>query len=293
MSRPRLLDLFCGAGGCSVGYSRAGFHVTGVDKQYHPRHPGNSVFSGDDFRFVQSDALQYLAEHGHMFDAVHASPPCQAFCALKGMPFAKRHEDLVDATRQLLRSSGKPYVIENVPGAPLINPAMLCGTMFALRTDCGADLRRHRLFETNWPLVVDLKCRHYEGGRRSSIGVHGHGGTSTRDGKTISVHGDHARLGNACSQRKAMLSVFGGKTRIKRTICVNGTGLPLSGGRTITVTGSTPQQNVVTNIIRETFSVDAARTAMGIDWMVMRELSQAIPPAYTEYIGLRLMEVLR
>lgn len=111
--KPRLLDLFCGAGGCAVGYSRAGFEVVGVDSAPMSRFP---------FEFHQADALEYLAEHGHEFDAIHASPPCQAYSTLRHMPHAKKHPDLVAVTRAALLAANKPYVIENVPGAPLIRP---------------------------------------------------------------------------------------------------------------------------------------------------------------------------
>ena len=103
----RLLDLFSGAGGAAMGYHRAGFDVVGVDKEPMKRYP---------FEFHQGDALEYLAEHGHEFDAIHASPPCQAYCSLKSMPNAKKHPELVEPTRALLKASGKPWVIENVIG---------------------------------------------------------------------------------------------------------------------------------------------------------------------------------
>lgn len=312
--RFRLLDLFCGAGGCSVGYHRAGFEVVGVDHHKMPRYP---------YEFHQSDALEFLAAHGREFDAVHASPPCQKYCALRHLA-KKDHPDLIPQTRALLRETGLPYVIENVPGAPLLSPVMLCGTMFGLRTDCGAELRRHRLFETNWPLMRGLKCRHYVAATSGVIGVygdhprpgnefterakekrfscteivHGHsGGNSRRDGydptiaghtpedrkgRVIGVYGDRPKDGSERTLRQTE----------KRTICVNGTGLTSEGRSVITITGSTPQQNIVRNIARKTFPVSAARVAMGIDWMTMKELSQAIPPAYCEFIGRQLRQWL-
>jgi DNA (cytosine-5)-methyltransferase 1 len=139
--KPRLLDLFCGAGGCSVGYARAGFNVVGFDLHPQPNFP---------FEFHQGDALVLgatLLEWQH-FDAVSASPPCQAHSDLQKQ--SKRHyEDLIAPTRELLERSGLPYVIENVEGAPLVDPVVLCGTMFP-----GLRVIRHRLFETNWPLTA-------------------------------------------------------------------------------------------------------------------------------------------
>lgn len=135
--RPLLLDLFCGAGGAAAGYHRAGFDVVGVDLAPQPRYP---------FAFLQADALAYLRLCGAGFDAVHASPPCQRYSALKHLA-GEGHQDLVGAVREALLAAGRPYVIENVPGAPLRDPVLLCGTMFqTLR------VYRHRLFETSFPL---------------------------------------------------------------------------------------------------------------------------------------------
>lgn len=143
----RLLDLFCGAGGAGMGYARTGFEVVGVDVAPQPRYP---------FAFIQADALSLDMRFIRSFDAIHASPPCQRFSDL-----AKRNDnadawpDLVGPIRDLLASSGSPYIIENVEGAPLIDPVMLCGTMFP-------ELRviRHRLFESNIPLDVPAHGKH-------------------------------------------------------------------------------------------------------------------------------------
>lgn len=145
--RPKLLDLFSGAGGAGMGYSRAGFDVTGVDMDPQPRYP---------FPFIQADALEYAAAHGHEYDVIHASPPCQRYSSItKAAGTSDNYPDLIAPTRELLKRLGKPYVIENVPGAPLDNPLMLCGTMFGLL------VVRHRLFETNptlwWP---PQPCQH-------------------------------------------------------------------------------------------------------------------------------------
>jgi DNA (cytosine-5)-methyltransferase 1 len=162
----RCLDLFCGAGGAGMGYHRAGFDVVGVDIKPQPHYP---------FEFHRADALEYLAEYGREFDFIHASPPCQAFSAMTNGRWQDRikgHPDLIDPTRQLLVESGKPYVIENVIGSPLINPIMLCGTMFGLETENGNQLRRHRLFETSFSVGLVPPCRH---NHFSAIGVYGGG----------------------------------------------------------------------------------------------------------------------
>jgi len=137
MSAPLLLDLFCKQGGAAMGYACAGFRVVGVDKDPQPRFP---------FEFVQADALEYLAEHGHRFDAIHASPPCQRFTACQVIQ-GRDHPDLIGPTRDLLLAWGGPYVIENVEGAPLIGPVTLCGCMFD-----GLNVYRERLFETSFPM---------------------------------------------------------------------------------------------------------------------------------------------
>ena len=161
MTRPRILDLFSGAGGAGMGYSRAGFDVVGVDIAFQKNYP---------FTFHQGDALEFCREHGHEFDAIHASPPCQAFTALRTMPNAKEHKDLLTPTRELLQEMGLPYVIENVPGAPMHNYVMLCGSMFGLGC-ADAELRRHRHFET-WPFsVLTPPCAH--GWKQRVIGVYG------------------------------------------------------------------------------------------------------------------------
>lgn len=220
--KPRALDLFCKAGGVTKGLQRAGFHVTGVDIERQPRYCGDA--------FVQADALAPPFDLAS-FDFIWASPPCQAHSALRKMWNAKQHADLIPATRAILTASGCPWVIENVPGAPLRSVIRLCGTMFGLATPCGAELRRHRYFETSGIFALQPPCHH--------------------GGPAIGVYGGHVR--DRC--------------------------------RTITVTGHTPQQNVVRNRVRQTFSADDARVAMGIDWMTLSELSQAIPPAYAEFIG--------
>jgi DNA (cytosine-5)-methyltransferase 1 len=146
--KPRLLDAFCCQGGASRGYADAGFDVVGVDLDPQPRYP---------YTFVQDDAVAFIREHGHEFDVIHASPPCQSYLNLtranEAMGRNPQHADLIEATREALSATGKPWVIENVPNAPLIDPVRLCGTSFAL------PLRRHRHFESNLP-ITGLPCEH-------------------------------------------------------------------------------------------------------------------------------------
>jgi DNA (cytosine-5)-methyltransferase 1 len=131
VTRPRLLDLFCGAGGCSVGYHRAGFDVVGVDVKPQPNYP---------FEFHEADALTFPLEG---FDAIHASPPCPSYSfATHYHGTQGNHPDLYAPVRALLHDTGLPYVIENVPGSPVRKDLVLCGEMFGLR------VHRHRLFET-------------------------------------------------------------------------------------------------------------------------------------------------
>jgi DNA (cytosine-5)-methyltransferase 1 len=145
--KPRLLDLFCCAGGAGIGYSRAGFDVVGVDLKRQPNYP---------LPFIQADALSLDPRFIAFFDAVHASPPCQSYSDL-----AKRNRNadewprLIEPVREMLKRTGLPYVIENVDGAPLINPVVLCGTMFQ-----NLRVLRHRLFEANFMIMTPPHARH-------------------------------------------------------------------------------------------------------------------------------------
>ena len=139
-AKPKLLDLYCGAGGvCGIpnksGYSKW-FDVTGVDIVPRPNYPG---------RFIQADALDYIAQYGWMYDAIHASPPCEGFSHLTPKKYRGNHINMIPATRYFLEALGKPYVIENVANARhlLREPIMLCGSMF------GLTVWRHRYFETS------------------------------------------------------------------------------------------------------------------------------------------------
>jgi DNA (cytosine-5)-methyltransferase 1 len=213
-TKPRLLDLFSGAGGCAVGYHRAGFDVVGVDLAPQPRYP---------FAFHRADALEFLAEHGHEFDAIHASPPCQQYTSLRSL-HGKEYPDLVAPIRELLIDSGKPWVIENVVGSPLGFGFFLCGTMFP-----GLRVYRHRRFESSeWLWQPDHPPHRIRAG---AIGTKGGRGRKAHyeAGGFVTIVGN---VGSYCGE------------------------------------------------------------AMGIDWMTGRELSQAIPPAYTEHIGNQLMRVI-
>ena len=220
MARPRLLDLFCGEGGASVGYHRAGFDVVGVDRIAFERYP---------FELIEADIEgDWIGGLIGEFDAVHASPPCQAHSVTRNYRNSATHPDLLPQTRDLLVSSGKLYVIENVPGAPLLDPAVLCGSMFPpLR------VRRHRLFETNW-LLLAPPC-----------------GTHQRVYGAARKHDWRKLADGDVDPYQAWLSVHG---RLK---------MP-----------------------------DAYADAMCIDWMTPQGLTQAIPPAYTEYIGAQLLDLL-
>lgn len=230
MARPRLLDLFCCAGGAGMGYHRAGFDVVGVDVRPQPRYP---------FEFRQADVLGLDPEWIASFDAIHASPPCQAHTSLKTMHNAREHPNLIPQTRAMIQASGVPYIIENVEGARehLVDPVLLCGTMFGLGVD-DAELRRHRLFECSF-FVLTPQCAH---GERDVIGVYGGHVRNRRRARTIGIYGEGCRD----SRRKF------------------DKGVP-------------------------DFTAEQGRAAMGADWMSLAELSQAIPPAYTEFLGRQLM----
>lgn len=221
-SRPlRLLDLFCGAGGCSVGYSRAGFtEITGVDLKPQPNYP---------FSFVQADALEFLrGVRPGEYDLIHASPPCQGYSRMRHLPWLKDREWplLIDPTRDALRATGTPYVIENVEDAPLPDSIILCGTMFP-----GLRVFRHRRFESSHLLMAPIHLRHVE------------------------------VLGKKPAHRRSHLN---DRARANR--------------------------NGWVSVIRG--DVEASRKAMGIDWMTRDELCEAIPPAYTEWIGRQLVEAV-
>lgn len=142
----RLLDLFCGAGGCSVGYTDAGFDVVGVDIQPQPRYPFAEI--------IQDDALLILDDPNFLepFDVIHASPPCQSY-STRARHLAFNQPRLIEPIREKLMKIGKPYVIENVEGAPMPTAVKICGTGLGLR------IYRHRLFESNLTLI-GTGCEH-------------------------------------------------------------------------------------------------------------------------------------
>ena len=207
----KLLDLYCKAGGASRGYQLAGFEVVGVDIKKQKRYP---------YEFIQADCLELMKDMDFLrsFDVITASPPCQTHSITQHLRNAQGKTtsklDLIPETRAALIASGKPYIIENVPDSPLINPIQLCGSAFDLK------VRRHRLFESNMRLEGS-KCDHKAQGR--PIGVYG-------------------SLNDEIPQ----------------------------GGKTAT-------------------NINEARQAMGIDWGIWTELVEAIPPAYTKYLGLQIL----
>jgi DNA (cytosine-5)-methyltransferase 1 len=165
----RLLDLFCGVGGCSVGYYRAGFTVHGVDIVRQPEYP---------YTFTAGDAVAFLRNIDlDDWDAIHASPPCKAHTVARRVSASRfpalfdPHPDLIEPVRELLIATGLPYIIENVVGSPLVNPVTYCGSSF------GLTVRRHRLFESNVPITAP-ECSHAT--QPVVHGVYGNGGAWTR-----------------------------------------------------------------------------------------------------------------
>lgn len=186
MSRPRLLDLFCCSGGAGRGYQLAGFEVTGVDVEDY-----SEVYAGD--RFIQGDALEYLAAHGHEYDAVHTSPPCQSSCALtKGTNKGREYLNLIPATRALLATLPVPSVIENVQGSDLRRDLTLCGEQF------GLSVIRHRYFELGGWSMEPLAHRPHRG--RVAGWRHG----KFFDGPYFAVYGDGGGKGTVEQWQEAM-----------------------------------------------------------------------------------------
>lgn len=166
--RPRMLDAFCCQGGATRGYQLAGWHVTGIDVIRQPN------YCGDDF--IQADAVQFIRDHGHEFDARHASPPCHDHSTLSALSGADGSGDLLAATRDALRAVGGPWVMENVVGADMPGSLTLCGSEFGLGATCAdgvwRQLRRHRQFESNVFLMGAGGCHH----KGQPIGIYGTGG---------------------------------------------------------------------------------------------------------------------
>lgn len=222
-SRPRLLDLYCGAGGAARGYQLAGFDVTGIDHRAQRRYAGD--------RFLEGDALAGLRAllNGNTicgglglgdFAAIHASPPCQEYSSAgkaAKVTLGRVYPDLYAETRDLIEQTGLPWAIENVTAAPSRSGVVLCGSMF------GLPIQRHRTFESSHLMLLDRHCDHKPDA--------------------------------------------------------------------ITITGHSPQQWLGGR--RQTVPRAKYEAAMGIDWMLVSELVQAIPPAYTEWIGAQLLTHVR
>jgi DNA (cytosine-5)-methyltransferase 1 len=204
------LDLFCCAGGVAKGLTDAGWYVVGVDIEPQPHYP---------YAFIQADVLNLSFAN---FGLVWASPPCQGYSDMRHAPGARGAPRLIEQVRNKLIRAGTKYVIENVEGAPLVNPVNLCGSMFGLGAQ-GCQLQRHRLFEANFH-IPQPDCRHDE---RPVIGV----------------YGGHARRRAASAGGRGTRDVWEGGHKA------------------------------------------AASAAMGIDWMTLGEMSEAIPPAFAEHIG--------
>lgn len=219
MTRPRLLDLFCCDGGCSMGYYNAGFDVTGVDIIPRLSYP---------FPFIEADAMEVMADTAFLssFDIVHASPPCQRYSvAAHANGNAETHPDLVPPTREALRAWGGNYIIENVEGAPMDHALLVCGWAMGLK-----HIKRHRLFESNLPLMSP--------------------GCLCPFGDTVSVFGHSGE-----DRRKATKAAHGG--------------------------------------MRKHVPLAEVHQLMGVPWITNRDaVSEAIPPAYTQYLGEQLLEQL-
>lgn len=226
MSRPVILDICCGAGGASAGYLQAGFDVIGVDIEHHD-FPFGELYVMDAI-----EALEHVRDTGAFdgvtIDAIHISPPCQRWAT--GTKDPERHPDLITPSRPLLDQIGLPYVIENVPGAPLKSPVMLCGSSFFENGE-RLGVRRHRHFEVSIPLAGRPNCQH------------------AAQGTPIGVYGDHP-------DSREFFRPDGTRRGAKAT------------------------------------SLNQGQRAMGIDWMPWVDLKEAIPPAYTRWIGEQLIAQL-
>lgn len=226
-TKPKLLDLYCKAGGCSAGYAKAGFEVTGVDINPQPNYP---------FTFIQADALEILRDKEFIsqFDAIAASPPCQYHTKARSLSVARNggkygdHLDLIPETKELLKTSGKPYIIENVAGSTLENPVRLFGSQFK-----GLYTQRERWFESN----IELK--------------------------------------EPAADRKKMKTPSAGN------------GIGEDGSISICGSGGVRGLNSKQIVLYWGFALG------GIDWMNRAELAEAIPPAYTEFLGKQLIEHIK
>lgn len=232
--KPLLLDTYCKAGGCSVGYARAGFRVVGVDKEPQPNYP---------FEFYQGDAIEFIEKYGRHFDVIAGSPPCQSYTKLEALTKSTVPK-LIIPTREAMIRAGKPYVIENVESkatyAEMVNPIRLCGSSFNLR------VRRHRLFESN----LDLSAPPCDHGWQDASPIYKIRRSKSRGGSYMSgvapVYGHGGKL---------LLEGFDTATNMREELRIMG-------------------------------------EAMGIDWMTREELVQAIPPAFTEFLGRQIIRLI-
>ena len=289
----RLLDLFCGAGGAARGYADAGFsEIVGVDIEPQ-KHYG--------YEFVQGDALEYLSEHGEDFDAIHASPPCQGYSIMTlNLPWfkGKTYPLLILPTIELLEKVGRPYCLENVMGARHnsasikkrgleehgLKAGWLCGAMF------GLPFYRHRLFATNWLWLAPGHPKHQ--------GHVTNGPSPQKKGSNISAqilaHPNPLNSDWRKHHDGTGLNIRSGyETKsLNYPSIIN---LPIGnshGKREGSALGSTKGQNGATPGIGHTVGWHLAAEVMGIDWMNRKELTQAIPPVYTEHIGRQMIRYL-
>ena len=286
----KLLDLFCGAGGAARGYQLAGFHVTGVDHKPQPRYIGEE--------FVQADALEYLAEHGHDYDAIHASPPCQGYSIMHNLPWLRGRDYplLILPTIEMLEALGKPYVVENVMGARYgsktlkkrgieahgLRAGWLCGAMF------GLPFYRHRLFATNWLWLAPGHPRH-------KLNLHPRSERYVYGGTVRGLPGGAAGLGVRPRENpvnSAWRQYHDGALNIRPGY----EKLPFSYPAIVGERRLANRQNGAQAYgvgIGHAKGWRLAAEAMSIDWMTREELTQAIPPVYTEFVGRQLLERLR
>lgn len=217
----KILDLFCCSGGAGQGYMDSGFEVTGIDIKNVTNYPG---------KFIQAPALFYLRRNGHLYDAIHASPPCQKYSKSTAQfrKQGKQYADLIDKTRKILKLTGKPFIIENVPSAPIRADIKLCGSMFNLK------VLKERFFEIENCFIMQIGIPHKI--------------DSVRNGDFAQVVGK--------GQKK-------GQNKLDKPFKFDG---PF---------------------------IEQWKFAMGIDWMNKAEqLAEAMPPAYTNYIGTHLINYL-
>ncbi len=208
MTRPVILDACCGQGGTGMGLHLAGFDVVGWDIDPQPHYP---------FEFHQGDAIDAIRKHGHEFDAIAAGWPCQAFTLAQRIR-GNTHPNLITPGRAVMAATGRPWFIENVPGAPLRDPIELCGCMFP-----GLGVYRARWFEASWTLPRMMHAEHTE---------------------------------------------------------------------KLTKMGRPPKPGERMQVVGNFSGVAEARRRMGIDWMTRDGLREAIPPAYSQWIGVQLLSHL-